>query len=207
MPEKKSIYQRLVAFQGESPITKKDEENPFYKSKYAPLDAIQEAIQPVLARHELGYMFQPTSEGLKAILFDVDDNTIEFVYPANLSGKPQEIGSNITYAKRYALTAMLGLIVADEDDDGNKANDQKEAKVEKKNTKPWFNFPELTEFKTRIKNQDVKQMTAYVNDINSQYAINNAMKTQIKEAVAKREAELQQSQNLPNTDNIVNEYV
>ena len=126
MSEKKynSIYQRLVAFQADSPVTKKDETNPFFKSKYAPLDAIQVAIQPILAKHGLGYMFMPTVDGLRAIMFDEDGTTIDFIYPATLSGKPQDIGSNITYAKRYALTAMFGLIVGGDDDDGQEANNQ-----------------------------------------------------------------------------------
>lgn len=125
----KTIYTRLHAFQAESPAITKEAKNPFYKSDYATLEGIQQAIQPLLKKHELGYYFQPTSVGLHAVVYDVDGSTIEFDYPSNFTGKPQEIGSAVTYAKRYALCAMLGLIIGGEDDDGNNANQQKSAEV------------------------------------------------------------------------------
>jgi len=125
----KTIHTRLLAFQAELPLIGKEADNPFYKSKYASLESIQQAIQPLLQKHGLGYYFQPTAEGLHSVIFTEDGQTIEFDYPANLTGKPQEIGSAITYAKRYALCAMFGLIIGGEDDDGNEANQQKEAEV------------------------------------------------------------------------------
>jgi hypothetical protein len=131
----KKLFQQLVEFQAELPAITKEANNPFFKSKYATLEAIQQTIQPLLTKHGLGYMFMPTVDGLACVLFNTTGEKIEFVYPANLTGKPQDIGSNITYAKRYALCAMLGLIVGDEDDDGNKAQEtakpvQKDEKLE-----------------------------------------------------------------------------
>lgn len=128
MSESKSIYQKLIAFQGELPAITKEANNPFFKSKYATLEAIQQTIQPLLLKHGLGYMFTTVDGGLNCTVFDTDNNTIDFVYPANLQGKPQDVGSAISYAKRYALSAVLGLIVGGEDDDGNKANDTQEVK-------------------------------------------------------------------------------
>jgi hypothetical protein len=189
MPEK-TIYSRLVAFQAKSPVTKKGEENPFYKSKYAPLDAIQEAIQKPLADNGLGYMFQPTNEGLKAIMFDEDGTTLEFVYPANLTGKPQEIGSNITYAKRYALTAMFGLIVADEDDDGNTANEQKEAKVDQIT---WLTKDQFDKALNSTPDQIDLVLKKYTT---ATHKMSKAFKTQL-------EAKLQQNSELPDPDKIV----
>ena len=140
MKENKSIYQRLIAFQAELPAITKEANNPFFKSKYATLEAIQQSIQPLLAKHGLGYMFTTVDGGLNCTVFDTDDNTIDFVYPANLQGKPQDIGSAISYAKRYALSAVLGLIVGGEDDDGNKANETQEVKAtQKKADTPFDN--------------------------------------------------------------------
>lgn len=120
-----SIYSKIISFQKEMPAIKKDETNPYFKSKYATLDSIQKAIQKPLAEAGLGYTQEATSEGLKTTLFDNDGNTLEFNYPAVFQGKPQEIGSAMTYAKRYALTACLGLIIEGEDDDGQKAQESK----------------------------------------------------------------------------------
>lgn len=147
-----NIYQKLINLQADLPAITKEAKNPFYKSNYATLEVIQQTIQPLLAKHGLGYMFMPTIEGLKAVVFD-DNQQIDFVYPANLTGKPQEIGSAITYAKRYALCAMLGLIVADEDDDGNKANSQATAKVE---TKHYMNNERLESVSSEQAAQIVK---------------------------------------------------
>jgi len=141
MNETKSIYQRLIALQAELPAITKDTVNPFYKSKYATLEAIQQTIQPLLAKHGLGYMFTTVESGLNCTVFDTDNNTIDFVYPAKLEGKPQDIGSAISYAKRYALSAVLGLIVAGEDDDGNQA--QENPKSEVKKVEHWMSEQEF----------------------------------------------------------------
>lgn len=130
----KTIYSRIIDFQKSMPTIKKDETNPFYKSKYAPLDSIQKAIQEPLANAGLGYIQEATNEGLKTVLFDVDGNTKEFNYPAVFQGKPQEIGSTMTYAKRYALTACLGLIIEGEDDDGNTAQNSQKQEYKKPQT-------------------------------------------------------------------------
>jgi len=122
----KTIFSRIIDFQKSMPTVKKDGKNPFYKKKYAPLDSIQKAIQEPLATAGLGYTQEAANEGLKTTLFDVDGNIREFIYPAIFSGKPQEIGSAMTYAKRYALTACLGLIIEGEDDDGNNAQNQEQ---------------------------------------------------------------------------------
>ena len=121
----KSIYECIIDFQSVMPIIKKTESNPFFKSKYADLANIQSQIREPLAKSELGYVQITTENGLETILFNRLGETINFVYPVNLSGKAQEIGSSITYAKRYSLVALLGLIVDGDDDDGNEANNQK----------------------------------------------------------------------------------
>jgi hypothetical protein len=139
MPDVKTIYSKIINFQKNMPTVKKGETNPFYKSKYAPLDYIQKAIQKPLAEAGLGYFQEATSEGLKTTLFDIDGNTKEFNYPAIFQGKPQEIGSVMTYAKRYALTACLGLIIEGEDDDGQKANDSNQKLTQAQNPAPKIN--------------------------------------------------------------------
>jgi hypothetical protein len=119
-----SIYAKLIEFQSELTTIARNDDNPHYKSKFASLGHIQASIQPLLAKHKLGYMFTTIDSGVQCTVFDIDGNKIEFTYPANLAGTAQQVGSAITYAKRYALCAVLGLIVGGEDDDGNEAEKQ-----------------------------------------------------------------------------------
>lgn len=121
---KTTIYAKLIEFQSELVSIGKNDTNPHFKSKFASLDHIQLNIQSALSKHKLGYMFTTVDSGVQCTVFDNDGNRIEFTYPANLTGTAQQVGSAITYAKRYALCAVLGLIVGGEDDDGNEAQQQ-----------------------------------------------------------------------------------
>jgi hypothetical protein len=145
-----NIYKKIIDFQKSmKPITK-NANNPFYKSNYATLDIIQESIQQDLANAKLGYVQMTVEEGLKTILFDDEGNTIDFVYPVNLAGKPQDVGSAITYAKRYSLVSLLGLIIEEEDDDGNKAQTVKPVQKAKATTPDiaWMSEKEFEFAKT-----------------------------------------------------------
>lgn len=189
----KNIYSKIIDFQKSMPTIKKDETNPFYKSKYATLDSIQKAIQEPLAKAGLGYTQQATQEGLKTTLFDLDGNTLEFIYPAVFAGKPQEIGSAMTYAKRYALTACLGLIIEGDDDDGNQAQESKQEvkKFDATNT-VWMTQEQFEKLKTMIANNDnvegvqaviAKFSGAIVNSV--KYAMKKEYREELKKALAK----------------------
>ena len=121
-----SFEHRLIAFQRDMESINKEAINPFFKSNYATLGMIQKSIQANLADKGLGYSQKPKNGVLTTAIFDVEGHRDEFDYPFNPNGKAQEVGSAITYAKRYALVAFLGLIVEDDDDDddGNKAQNQ-----------------------------------------------------------------------------------
>lgn len=93
---------------------------------YASLPAILDLIRPVLARHGLGVTQETVTDGafvgVNTRLHHRSGETFVFgplFLPAGQNA--QTAGSAITYARRYALTAALG-ISADEDDDGKKAS-------------------------------------------------------------------------------------
>ena len=99
--------------------------NPHFKSKYADLTAVREATLPALEKHKLGIIQVPTMKGdrfvLVSKLFHESGEILqEAEYPLPIDGKPQEIGSAITYARRYTWAALCG-ISSDEDDDANVA--------------------------------------------------------------------------------------
>lgn len=117
----------LVKAQGEFPTVTKDSENPFFKSKYADLATVTKAAQPVLTKNGLAVTQFVSHDGnggslLKTYLLHESGQYICDEMPLLMpKGTPQDQGSAITYAKRYSYMAVLGL-VADEDDDGNKAS-------------------------------------------------------------------------------------
>lgn len=118
------LAQALTCFQGKMGKIKKDANNPFFKSKYASLGNILEAIQEPLSECGLCFSQFPTdSHGLTTILMHAKSGeylqATYFMKP--VKDDPQGIGSSITYQRRYSLSAILGLNI-DEDDDGNTAS-------------------------------------------------------------------------------------
>jgi hypothetical protein len=104
----------------------KDATNPAFRSKYADLGAVWEAVRAPLTENGFGVIQAPQFEGdtmyLETILLHQSGEKMTSRYPLRpIKQDPQGFGSAITYAKRYALSAMLG-VVADEDDDGNAAS-------------------------------------------------------------------------------------
>ena len=125
----------LVRLQGALPHVTKDATNPHFRSRYASLAALSDAIMPVLAECGLAWICRPTLNWadpanlvftLSYSLRHVSGESIDGQYPLPSGGTPQQIGSAITYARRYALSAVTGL-VADDDDDGNQAQDAQPA--------------------------------------------------------------------------------
>ena len=95
--------------------------NPHFKSRYADLAAIINAARKALSANGLAFV-QTISDGvLHTRLLHTSGQWIASEHPLPMSGKPQEIGSALTYARRYSLSALLG-IAADEDDDANAAS-------------------------------------------------------------------------------------
>jgi hypothetical protein len=136
----------LVKAQSDIKVAKKDSSNPFFKSKYADLSAIIDAIKEPLNKHGLVFMQIVDMIGdatvVKTILAHESGEYIGGNIPVVVAkpNDPQALGSAITYAKRYGLQAIVG-VPADEDDDGNAASGKGSApKAEIKKTKPDFVF-------------------------------------------------------------------
>lgn len=122
--------------------------NPFYKSKYAPLPDILNLVRPLLFEHGL-FVFQDVSaEGVTTMLIHKSGEWMLsgplplMLYPTTKVNKetgevdtiqptPQAQGSAVTYARRYALCALLN-ITGEEDDDANTAEPPKPEPVHQK---------------------------------------------------------------------------
>lgn len=119
----------LAAFQGEMPgVGKASSANAgTYTYTYADLADITKAVLPVMARHGLSFSAKPTlTEDGKFVL----EYTLRHAgggkdvgrYPLPSTGTPQQVGSAISYARRYCFSAVTG-VAPDEDDDGRAAAD------------------------------------------------------------------------------------
>lgn len=140
MQDIKELAAALVALQADLVPVGKTAENPFFKSKYADLPSVMQAVQPLLANHKLAVsQFITNIDGqsaLRTILMHESGQSIEDVMPLLLPKEdPQGQGSAITYARRYSFMAVLG-VVADEDDDGNKASKPGQTSQTKPQTSP-----------------------------------------------------------------------
>lgn len=132
----KNIAQALIVFHVKVDTIKKDAKNPFFKSTYASLTNILDAINEPLIESGLAISQFPTgADGLTTILIHGESGEwISSTYEMRpVKDDPQGRGSCITYQRRYALASVLSLNI-DEDDDGNKAS-QPAPVIEK----PWLN--------------------------------------------------------------------
>lgn len=120
----KGIAAALVSFQGEVKSPTKTGVNPHFGSHYVTLDGLVDAIKPVLAKNGLAFMQSCSGDGgLIVVTTLLLHNSGEWLESDPLTIKadkatPQGAGSAITYARRYALSAFLGL-ASDEDDDAS----------------------------------------------------------------------------------------
>jgi ERF superfamily len=112
------------------PISK-TKTNPHYKSKYACLDSILDAISDALAASGL-LLIQPTeiengTPVLKTILIHAPTgDRFESILPLPVLTDPQKLGSALTYYRRYGICNLLA-ISPDEDDDGSKFSTLRQA--------------------------------------------------------------------------------
>jgi hypothetical protein len=106
--------------------------NPHFKSKYADLAAVLEAVRKPLTDN--GLSITQTTECnsqhffLSTTLLHTSGQWLRSEYPLPMNATPQQMGSALTYARRYSLSAITG-IAADEDDDGNAAQQKKNGKA------------------------------------------------------------------------------
>lgn len=120
----KNIAKALAVFHEHVKPVTKDKTNPHYKSRYATLDSILDEIKEPLKKANLTFAQLPLESGkLRTVLMECESGeTIESTMDIMLTkSDPQAQGSALTYARRYALCAILG-IATDEDDDGNAAS-------------------------------------------------------------------------------------
>jgi hypothetical protein len=117
----------LAKAQGAMKGAIKDSANPFFKSKYADLASVVEAIRAAFSANGLSYIqtVEPSDKDEVRVETTLLHASGEWISCGVLSlpvskNDAQGYGSALTYARRYSLSAAVG--VAPEDDDGNAAS-------------------------------------------------------------------------------------
>lgn len=162
----KELAKALIAVQRDMAPATKDATNPFCKNKYATLNSVMEACRPALLKHGIWLTQLPLpapdefAQGHIALLTKLTHaDTGQWqsslaVVPLPKSD-PQGMGSAITYARRYALTAMLGMVT--EDDDGEAARiDHKLSKNSSKTDAPARRPPAVRQAQESLRRESAQ---------------------------------------------------
>ena len=122
----KELATALAKAQGQIKGAVKDSANPFFKSKYADLASVVEAIRSAFAANGLSYIqsVEPSDKDEVRVETTILHSSGEWIGCGVLALPVSKVdaqgyGSALTYARRYSLSAATG--VAPEDDDGNAA--------------------------------------------------------------------------------------
>lgn len=186
----KNLAVALITFHVKVDKVQKDAKNPFFKSKYASLSNILETINDPLNESGLTFCQFPSGEhGLHTILMHADSG--EFISAEYTmrptKDDPQGLGSCITYQRRYALAAILGLNI-DDDDDGNAASvEYKKSEPETKKVngaaskeeKPWLNKTDPLYFKII---NSLQNKTRTIQQIEQHYKLNKQIRAELEAA-------------------------
>jgi hypothetical protein len=126
--EARGVYAALAAARQEFARAAKDGSNPHLKNRYPTLAAIVDACDEALARHGLTYsqpiVQTPAGPALRTVLVHLEtgeriESDCPLLYDGGTKVNPmQALGSAITYARRYGLESLLGLMREDDDGEG-----------------------------------------------------------------------------------------
>ena len=147
---KPTFWEAFRAAQKDFTPLKRSGKNEYFHTNYSTLNDVMESVLPALDKHGF-VLFQSVEVSaatgnplLKTVLRHTPSGTEEdSTYPLYMKETtPQGLGGSITYAKRYAITTLLGLL-ADEDDDGNRASlGKKKEEITKKVTQAFSPAPQ-----------------------------------------------------------------
>lgn len=150
----KELAAALSLAQGQMEAAKKDKENPYFKSHYSDLASVWEACREPLSKHGLSVtQLTDVEEGklvIESVLMHKSGEWISGRLAMPITkNDPQSMGSLISYGRRYALGAIVG-VVSEEDNDAEGTMDRGK-KEEKKPPKQEAKKDEIPEFSTETR--------------------------------------------------------
>jgi hypothetical protein len=183
----------LVKVQGSIEGAKKGRSNPQFKSKYADLGAVWDACSDALQKEEIAVLQFPVRApagfiGLNTLLVYGPTGEVfgdVFEVPLKDANNAQAAGSALTYARRYALSAIIG--ICPEDDDGNKAAEAPKAPAKaagKPQATPTIGASAYrTEFSAATEVEAMKEVYTKVKNSNMEEAAKTALLTEFGTAI------------------------
>jgi len=194
----KSFWARLLEAKTEIKAVHKGAVNPHFKKNYADLNAIIEEVEPILIKNGL-ILIQPIIEGVQytKVVDAFGEDVIESALPLPAGVNPQQLGSAITYFRRYTLQSLLSLRTTDDDaNDASGVTPQPKTEqlpptpVNEKNplglgeTLPKADIETFNKMMRLV----VSGKRNYTNDFELKYDLNTSQKIQLKNAENERNA-------------------
>ena len=165
----KNLFKALSDFQNEVPIIHNETQG--YGYTYTKLSTIFPIINPLLKKHGLGFTQLGDGTSLKTIVFHIEsgesiESILEIPKGVELKGMNQfqVLGSALTYIRRYALSAALG-IITDKDSDAKGEEKKRDFTTEIKNCKYIIDLENLWK---SMNEKDQKTFIKQVNDKKAQ---------------------------------------
>lgn len=176
----KELAAAMAKAQGEIGKAHKNSKNPHFRSTYANLESVWDACREQLSNNNLSVLQTVGTVDNKPMLTtmllhssgEFIQNTVAL--PTTKPG-PQEIGSCLTYMKRYCLAALVG--VADSDDDGEAAENRHQENAQKQPEKPRY-APPATSTPEVVEKPIIEQITELA-------AIKGVTNAQLKDFLSK----------------------
>lgn len=121
--ENKELFQALTIARAKVVQPKKDKANPYFGSKYVPLEAVVDCVEKAVEGTGLSFLQDIEANELSTVIFHENGQwaSLGAVELKPTKNDPQQLGSAITYARRYSLSTVFG-ITSEEDDDANQAS-------------------------------------------------------------------------------------
>jgi len=175
------------------PVIKKDAWNPFYKSNYASLGNILDAIEPVLEKHGFYVRSVVRDNCLITQICELEtgNTNLESTFKLPELNDIQKIGSAITYARRYNLVAMLNLNIEDDDDGNATKPEPKKVEPPKTQTKPETITPECKTAMTLIEGaKDLAGLKIVYDNIKDSTKLTDTDKSFLNNIIKERKGKL-----------------
>lgn len=163
----KEIISALNKAQQKIKHAQKDAKNPHFKNHYATLESVIDASKEALLENKISVVQSVTKENVLVTKL-IHESGEEISSEMNLLGATnmQQMGSALTYARRYSLAALLNIAQTDDDGNDSVGDNKTSAKTEKKASTPLDYVVKFGKFKDKalreIPPKDVKNMVDWL---------------------------------------------
>jgi hypothetical protein len=114
------LYAAMAKARSQMKQPKMDGGNPHFNSRYLTLAGLLEAVMPALAENGIHVFQVPVDDVLLTVVTHESGDSVEYRSKMPPAKDPQQLGSILTYFRRYTLSGIIG-IAGDIDDDAESA--------------------------------------------------------------------------------------